>query len=176
MYPRPRTTIQSSSELHCLRGCLVGKRYFLASIRAELCRILDIDFREPLGLLKKSALSWWRPLIGLETPQKRRIWCPIWGESVHRGSFSTGWPLLRLSEKGTSNASRVDLPGIRRAKWTENLLFGGPQGYATSVSKAFRTVSLRALVNKPPAVRRTQRGGIMAVGERNILPGPRIDR
>ena len=48
MYPRPRITIQSNSELHCLRGCLVGKRYLLASIRAELCRILDIDFRAHL--------------------------------------------------------------------------------------------------------------------------------
>jgi hypothetical protein len=108
MYPRPRITIQSSSELHCLRGCLVGKRYFLASIRAELCRILDIDFREPLGLLKKSALSWWRPLIGLETPQKRRIWCPIWGESVHRGSFSTGWSLPR---------TRVNRPSAKWQGW-----------------------------------------------------------
>src|SRR5215203_5621863 len=49
---------------------------------------------EGVSLLKKSALSWLRPLIGLETPQKRRIWCPIWGESVHRGSFSTGWGVL----------------------------------------------------------------------------------
>jgi hypothetical protein len=43
-----------------------------------------------ISLLKKSALSWLRPQMELETPQKWRIWCPIWDESVHRGSFSTG--------------------------------------------------------------------------------------
>jgi hypothetical protein len=46
MYPGPRISIQSSSEARCLRGRRAGKRYFFASIRAELCRILDMDFRE----------------------------------------------------------------------------------------------------------------------------------
>jgi hypothetical protein len=31
-----------------------------------------------------------RPQMELETPQEWRIWCPIWDDSVHRGSFSTG--------------------------------------------------------------------------------------
>jgi hypothetical protein len=36
-------------------------------------------FAECPSLLKKSALSWLRPLIGLETPQKRRIVVPDLG-------------------------------------------------------------------------------------------------
>ena len=56
--------------------------------------------------------------------------------------------LLRLSEKGTSNALLVDLADIRRMKWTERPLFVDPQSYAISVFEAFRTVSLGILVNR----------------------------
>jgi hypothetical protein len=35
----------------------------------------------------------------------------------------------------------MDLGGIRRVKWIEKPLIGGPQGYAASAYKAFRTVS-----------------------------------
>lgn len=46
MYPGPRISIQPRSEVHYLRGRRAGKRYFFASIWAELCRILDMDFPE----------------------------------------------------------------------------------------------------------------------------------
>ena len=46
-------------------------------------------FAELSRLLKGSAPSKLRPNIGLEQSQNRRIWCPIWGESVRRGSSST---------------------------------------------------------------------------------------
>ena len=64
-------------------------------------------------------------------------------------------PLLRLSEKGTSNAPIVDLAGMRRPKWVKRPLFGGPWGYAAGESETFRTVSLRRWVNKTPASRVT---------------------
>ena len=47
----------------------------------------------------------------------------------------------KLSEKGTSNAPTVKLAGMRRAKSAKRELLGSPQGYATSTSKPFRTVS-----------------------------------
>jgi hypothetical protein len=37
---------------------------------------------------------------------------------------------------------------MRRAKWGEKGLPGGPWGYATDASEAFRTVSPRTPVNK----------------------------
>jgi len=46
MYPGPRISIQPRREVHYPRGRLAGKRYFFASIWAELCRILDMDFPE----------------------------------------------------------------------------------------------------------------------------------
>jgi hypothetical protein len=42
----------------------------------------------------------------------------------------------------------VNLTGMRRLKWTEKLLFGGPQGYAASASETYRTVSLGTWVNE----------------------------
>jgi hypothetical protein len=56
--------------------------------------------------------------------------------------------LLKPCEKGYEQRSGHRLTGIRRAKWTEKPLCGGPQGYAASASEAFRTVSLASLVNK----------------------------
>jgi hypothetical protein len=56
--------------------------------------------------------------------------------------------LLKLSEKGSSNARSPDSAAIRSTKWAEKCLLGGPQGYALDASEAFRTVSLRASVNK----------------------------
>jgi hypothetical protein len=46
-------------------------------------------------------------------------------------------PLLKLSEKEHENAPSANFAGIRRAKRTENPLFGGQQGYATSASEPF---------------------------------------
>src|SRR5215217_2729371 len=53
-----------------------------------------MNFREHISLLKKSTLSRIGPQIGLQKPQKRRVWCPIWGENRYQGSSSTAWPLL----------------------------------------------------------------------------------
>ena len=40
--------------------------------------------------MKKPASSRLRPGTGLRKPQNRPIWCLIWANSGHRGSFSTG--------------------------------------------------------------------------------------
>src|SRR5829696_3265076 len=50
-----------------------------------------VEVVEGVSLLKKSAPSSLRLQIGLEERQNRRIWCPIWYESGHEGSFSTRW-------------------------------------------------------------------------------------
>src|SRR5215218_7547381 len=78
---------------------------------------------EGVSLLKKSASGWLRSQIGLETPQNRRIWCLIWDESVHRGSFSTGWGVLRTSPVVNSAkftaiqlAARPGYPYLTRAR------------------------------------------------------------
>jgi hypothetical protein len=57
--------------------------------------------------------------------------------------FPNGWrrAFVLPTSPTTSNAPIVNLTAIRRAKWTEKPLFGGPQGYAEGVSEAFRTVS-----------------------------------
>src|SRR5215218_7382541 len=47
-----------------------------------------------------------------------------------------------------SDAPSVDLAAIWRVKWAERPLFGSPQGYAACSSDPFRTVSLRASVNR----------------------------
>ncbi len=52
-------------------------------------------------------------------------------------------------KRGTSNAPTVDLAGIRRPKWSEKPLLGGPQGYAEGVWEAFRTVSRRCSQKSP---------------------------
>ena len=63
------------------------------------------------------------------------------------GSIGTFRPVSeRLSEKGTSNGPSEDLAAIRRPKWTEMPLLGGPLGYAGSASETFRTVSRRGLL------------------------------
>ena len=67
---------------------------------------------EGVSLLKKSALSWLRPQIGLETPQNGRIWCPIWGESGHQGSFSTRCHILgsSLLQAGGAGPGESQIP------------------------------------------------------------------
>src|SRR5215211_7963762 len=53
--------------------------------------------------MKKSAPSSWRPQIGLEQRQNRRMWCPIWGESAgRRGVFGGGYshPMTRSGGRG----------------------------------------------------------------------------
>src|SRR5215217_7525829 len=44
-------------------------------------------------------------------------------------------------KRATRNAPSVNMAGIRRPKWTEQLRFGVLQGNAASASEAFRTVS-----------------------------------
>src|SRR5215203_1221077 len=68
-----------------------------------------------------------------------------------RPSRPRGFPgthLVKLSEKGTSNAPSVDLAGIRRPNGAEKQRFGGPYGYVASTSETFRTVSVCNLVNR----------------------------
>ena len=56
--------------------------------------------------------------------------------------------LLRLSEKGYEQHSDRGFGWYTEGEMYEKSLIGGPQGYAASASKAFRTVSPRRWVNK----------------------------
>jgi hypothetical protein len=56
--------------------------------------------------------------------------------------------LLRLPEKGTSNAPILDLLGLRNTKWAQTCRFGIPQGNIAGTSETFRTVSLGNRVKK----------------------------
>jgi hypothetical protein len=54
--------------------------------------------------------------------------------------------LLKLSEKGASNAPTLYSAGMQWRKWAEKYRFGSPQGYAAGSSGPFRTVSRRGFL------------------------------
>ena len=72
--------------------------------------------------------------------------------------------LLKLSEKGSSNARSPDSAAIGGTKRAEKCLLGGPQGYALDAPEAFRTVSLGNFANylglPRKSVLRTECGGL----------------
>ena len=78
------------------------------------------------------------------------------------------YPFRNCPKRGSNNASSVDLPSIRRAKWAEKRLLGRPEGYAIDASEAFRTVSPRTRVNNAHFLNVT--GCLNVVLARMIIP------
>ena len=82
-------------------------------------------------------------------------------------------------KRGVSTAPTVDLEGVRRPKWSEKPLGGGPQGYAVGASGTFRTVSevvfsevrrLRVVCPRPPTDCRA--AWLPRPGPPGVRPGP----
>src|SRR5215212_7429319 len=66
----------------------------------------------------------------------------------HRAPNFAEFTFRNYPQRGPSDAPRVYLAAMRMAKWGEKGLPGGPWGYATDASEAFRTASPRTGVNK----------------------------
>ena len=110
--------LRGSGEEKCLR---------VAHFRALLCDVHEDQSRVYRRMCRLSLSGWMR---SVPYPFRSQM------AKVEREN-----PFGNCPKRGLSNVPTIDSAGIRRAKWVEKSLIGGPCGYAMGAPEAFRTVS-----------------------------------